>query len=912
MTEIVAGHFRLSGYVPVNDNGFALPAYSAYPGANAWYVAAPKIDGDHASPISHFELLEDEDVLPLPETGIEVSTGDPWQDVFLWNGRTYAGTPHQILHGVEEARDDLEASIPISFLDLLLAAEAPLAAQISESVLSFLRTRLGNELGADIFQETVLRPGVLLELRRNFHRHNQKHELGSFFYSFAVLENTPGSFHIKLAAGTAAMVDGHLAATELDASIRRLGDLLGISICLIDLPARSDQAHTGPEIGQVVPYPASYLPAEQIDTTQRLPNILVIAADQRAAKIARYLEPPIEVAFDSGSIWGENHYRIQTKIEAGRTSPNPAVPTIHVVEQMSKGIPLKGFAVVVWLAGNEALTDYNATAILAALRGMDEEIPLLIAPAPPAEGPSTLLTGDWGGASLLKRCNAIIDTTLARSPFWAGQPRRSIDRRMADIIANASVVATLNGKFREALFEARGSQKPYALSFFSGLRKFEGDNATTSELNVAGANKHDRSAGRHTRVAFELRERSMKRYHNGFLELQPLRQDFALFAEMAVIQELRSDESRTYQISSSHDIPSSISRVLDNPELATTVKGLGKNNGLVIVTAETPNLTSLRAADGFGERIVRYTDFETLRALDNDQARELPSEIRLPDLHRYPQNRGLATRGVDTRDVIRLPEDQWRAMQNRHVKSALDGQERRYAAALGMRDADPEIALPVPAVWDAINVGDRLAQDLREHFPRLGDERMISGKRTGDLVAAWSRPARGAWRWIVEDGRIPVQMTRLEPDEVPAQRLFFIDGDNAVPIFLMSRIFAVWARALLPSSTSWASRFQVSKTFDAFPFSLSFEILPSENGSPPRLQLARNGTAYSKLAELTGDDADQLAKVAQEFGHDEQALRNHPVMRQIDALLLDDIHLSAKSSDLDILENLIERNNRFL
>lgn len=151
-------------------------------------------------------------------------------------------------------------------------------------------------------------------------------------------------------------------------------------------------------------------------------------------------------------------------------------------------------------------------------------------------------------------------------------------------------------------------------------------------------------------------------------------------------------------------------------------------------------------------------------------------------------------------------------------------------------------------------------------------------------------------------------MTTLNPNAVPAQRLFFIDGDGAVPVFLLSRLFEVWARALLPSATSWASRFQVGKTFDAFPFPWSFVILPAENGSPAHLRFSQTNQNGTKLTELVERNARRLAEVTEEFRQDERALRNHPLMREVDMLLLEDLHLSPDASDLDILELMVERN----
>jgi hypothetical protein len=60
---------------------------------------------------------------------------------------------------------------------------------------------------------------------------------------------------------------------------------------------------------------------------------------------------------------------------------------------------------------------------------------------------------------------------------------------------------------------------------------------------------------------------------------------------------------------------------------------------------------------------VRYTDHDTLRDVISDKEKRahslLPQELRLPKIERLARNRGLATRGIDPRDVIRFSQKDW-------------------------------------------------------------------------------------------------------------------------------------------------------------------------------------------------------------------------------------------------------------
>jgi hypothetical protein len=901
MNEPSPARMRLSGYVPLTLHGFALPAYGAGQHFNAWYIAVAAIEGDHVAPIERFELLEGESVRLLPDADLEVCVGDPWQDVFLWGDRVFAGTPARILEALAVYREDLARVAPLSFLDLALAAEAPLAIELSAKVLAFLEARLGRASGATSFRELVLRPGIRLELHRHLRRRGADVDLPALARDFVVREYEPGRFEAELVPGTAVALGGEPAAAELRTSIARLGDTLG-------LPLRATGLETNGAVMDVAgaesnPAPMPLVVADEKRSSRALPGILVIVKDWRAVQIARHLEPPRELAFGAGSIWDVRRYRV------GPSALASADAVIHIEDALAPSPPLDHYALVIWLAGDPTLRDPTTLErMLTIARAVDraKDTSFLIAPAPPPDRPSVLSEQDHGAKQILSLADAVIDTTLARSPFWTGQPRRSFDRRMADIVATVGIVAALDDSLREALRRGRGAKRPRVLSFYRGAAsRLVPVVAPASELSAGGLRNRGGGDGPHLRTAFEMRDRAGKLVRNAFVEIHPLEEDFEAFAEAAVLEALRPVAQMDIMVTITH-VPSEVRRALEQPRMAMAVRSHEKSGNAMVITGEAPDLKALRAAEKVDAAVVRYTDRNTIRRLFDDNSppfRPLPTEIRLPPPHLYARNRGLATRGVGARDVVRLPGRRWHELLRRHGRSELDGQERRYVAAIDMHGLEPEIALPVRAVWDAMNLGDSLARTIVKESPSLRHEHATVGNRVSDLAAAWSRPSGDGRRWIIEDGRIPVEMKPLERDEVPAQRLLLIDGDGAVPALLMSRLFEVWARALLSKSTSWSSRFPVGKTFDGFPLSSSFRVVPAEDGSPPQLRFSRRS---ARLAEMLHYGAGLLGEETHEHGSDERALRRTPAMREIDALLLADIELGPEASDLDILERLFE------
>lgn len=918
MSVLVPERMRLAGYVSMTQHGFALPAYRLGPQANAWYVAVAAIDGDHAAPIVGFELLEDRNVIPVHGFDIEVSIGDPWQDVFLWNDGVFAGPPERILNALADQSNEVARVAPLSFLDLAFAANVSDVRDLVRSARSFLEDQLGPAAGAASFGKLVIVPYVSLGLRRQLHSAGLNTELSGSTYGTIIREYEPWKFEAELLAETVAAIGAASAHLEFERSVGSLGDALGLSLRIAEVAHSDWEAPDRALAPQVLPSPRSIAVAQtsgdQVQPSRALlPPIVVFAADRRSVQIARYLEPPSEVAFGSEVTWDVGRYRVDRASADKVQVLDAADAVIHVCNGLTSDVRLARYAVAIALVGNETLQNPES---LEGIRAIEQELsretPFLIAPAPPSDGPSAIMNV---AKAIIPYTNVLIDTTLARSPFWAGQPRHSIDRRMADIITAVGIVAALDDRLRSALYDlARGTWPLRILSFHGGrsaLSTVTDDIA--SELSAFSLYESGPETGERTRINFEMSDRDDKRAHNVFIELSPHREHFKSLAEAAFAGAVGSRLPRENFINLFEETPESIRQTLNHPSLAIAMRPATSFMRTVVITAESPDLSTLRAANDTDAAVVRYTDRETIRALlrdDGPSRRPMPREVRLPPLYRYPRNRGLATRGVDVRDIIRIPEHEWGALLKDNDPSQLAGQERRYFESINKRNTGSELAIPLPAVRSAMNVGDGLAQVISGHSQRLATQDPILGKRVADLMAAWSRPSPGGRRWVIEDGRIPVELTALDPDEVPAQRLFMIDGDGAVPALLMSRPFAVWARALLPSATSWSSRFQVSQTFEAFPLTLSFAVTPAVSQSPPQLRLSPNGGQLSRLAQELERGLRPLAEVDPKDGPFSRALRGSPLLQEIDSVLLADFGLDSEASDLDILERLVDRNQR--
>jgi rod shape-determining protein MreB and related proteins len=156
---------KIFGYISPFEHGFALPAYHADADTfNAWYMAVPRIAGDHCAPIDDFEILEG-NIEPCEGSRV-LEEGDAWNDVFLWDGAAYVGTPKEIFEQIKRARKHMEKEAPFSLLDLALAAGEPGTDKIARQAFAYAKKRMGATQGAICFVEAAIRPGVLLEVCR--------------------------------------------------------------------------------------------------------------------------------------------------------------------------------------------------------------------------------------------------------------------------------------------------------------------------------------------------------------------------------------------------------------------------------------------------------------------------------------------------------------------------------------------------------------------------------------------------------------------------------------------------------------------------------------------------------------------------------------------------------------------------
>lgn len=297
----------LAGYLAVADHGFALPVYQEYGvKGNAWYTAEAAIPGDHLSPIATFEVIEDGVDHHLPRHAA-VRAGDPWQDVFLWDGAALTGTPPSIFRQIEPSLSDVLAHAPLSLLDLALAADNRVSVEASAAARDLLCGRLGLSQGPVVFREMVVRSGVQLELFRCLYRAGLS-GTQDWNLEFRLDETGTGRYRVGLeqpgsAFGQAARLE------EFRNGMAHFAEAIGVSIELGALQV--------PAAGQGAELPAVPEPAAE-------PPVLAPPSRSRPRR-SRFLGFSREIAIDFGSS--------RTRVLSHRSQTLHSEPSLVAVER---------------------------------------------------------------------------------------------------------------------------------------------------------------------------------------------------------------------------------------------------------------------------------------------------------------------------------------------------------------------------------------------------------------------------------------------------------------------------------------------------------------------------------------------------------------------------------------------------
>ena len=901
--EFEHGALRLIGWYGSEGHGYSVPLFGQTEGANTLCIARCSVSGDHRGAIADFEPVDVSEYRRLPLGGsIPLAPGDRWHDVFVWDSVGYVGTPDVLWRALEKHHGELAELAPVSFLELALYAGREEVSGLGRLAFDFVDGRF-NEQVARRWRRQFVRQWLETEVRRELTEY--RHEEASY-RSVAVEESGTGGLTAILPTAVGTKLREAGALSDVSARFVGLGAALGAEVIPLG----------GLVAGAAVSEPAEVLKGEQAesheDPVDGGMDVAVIAVGRRARGIVTLLRRSLKAPWALTQLAKDGEELVSSGGRGRQRSLDWATVSAATIMLLVDEDELEG-------AESQRFGRYLRERV-------DAGALVILVPALPISHPSRVFERKGTWASMVGGYHAILDTAMARSPFWWGNPKRSLDRRIADVVA-VSGAACGSARIRELLRArgTRGSPLILAVGLWSrgGAGRYEGRSPSTrlgseatwasdgpkggervivysSDINLDGA----RVGGGEGEVIAELR-RNVQR--------------FGEFAGAVVAHALagnRGGRGMLFRpVEEDRRVPDVIGRELVFPQHSRgfrVERAVAAAINLAVV-GESPTVAAVAAADSAGWRIARYTDLATIRrvgqAVNGEDA--LPDEIDLGTVRSSQINRQVATRGVDQRDVCRFSQklfQEWLSMlpaaKRRKAKEAARPM-RAASRPPGERAGDYVVKREYLHRSDD-PAAEELAELLRRKQRYRGDWR--TPKRGADLRRCWMKPSEGFRRFALVDGSIPVIVLELKSNEVPVEDLFVVDGDGAVPALFRSRVFRIWAGATLPSASSWMARFSVTSTFGGFPIVEPFRIVGQEGShgalvateAPPRLN--------TLVQEVDRQIGRHLAAGSKGWKAAHESGSTGGAMDRVDEIILDWYGLRTDASGVDVLGRLLELN----
>ncbi len=886
------GRGRLVGFATASRSGFALPLYGNDSRGNSLFTAHGEISGDPASPIVAFEgyWQTDPPVQLLDAPGPDVEIGSLPLHVFLWDGVAHSGSLAEIRDKLQDRIGEIRSRSPIACLGLMGDEADP---DFSRSL--YLSTAvLAQRLGVTIMREwafgTYFASLAKVVLRREAKNSAWNDEtyaaIGKVHISWdgeSVRLHSPSPLHDRLNSSES-------RASELVRSLFAPFNSLDPDSSLFFV---KDQ-----KSGSVVERkPVSERVVEQ--------GVAICSVGAKADGVVRSLR---RVGWPVTSV---------KKVPPKSASSDRANYVLSTNQMMSDLQPL----VLVVIVGEDVLEDpwleEEFSRLCEAVSDLPERCIAFLAPALPAKRPSDFLIDSAVYQKASKAFEAVVDTSLARSPFWWGAEYHSLDRRVADII-NGVVNATFSLRdtnIMHMLGAARGA-KPELL----GLLSYP-DGATTAEtVSEAGALfKGSLAVPVDPRVYSTRFGGRQKGDPTVALTSLSLGTDFASLAAAAIMRsEAVAHDPDRYALKRFPNDPS-VLRTLRYPDLASSFEltSRGAPTGLpIMLCAESPTLEALKAAKEELILLARYTDSSAVSLFLADNTRRirgiLPFDMDILLPPRRIAARALVQRGQILGDAVRFG--------GAELEEALTYLSKDDIAMFSRRRLAPR-RTGKPAWINEWVLPRRFAGITASRTPedaRLPDRRKVL--KPGGLAAGegyfgpWDILPNGLERIAIEDGVWPIAPKVISETAFVDSRFVVLISDPAVAGLLVSKPFHVWTKAMSKPRSSWPDRFPLDAIFSRFPYEAFHGFTVDQTSVAGRFAVRFDGSSRLRQLFESVVKADLLEQYDSPDVSGGWGTVQTQLIDDIDAELLAHIGLRGGATEFDILVRLLEfnRNLRFV
>lgn len=381
-------------------------------------------DGPVQNLVNVRQIFEPSLVAGNLQSGLEAGrVGSPWIDVFLWKDRVFIGTPSEIW-----SAEQMLSAVPLTGLDIALSIPDQNVTELVKAAHEFMRRRYGADKAEAWRSRTLARQQILIGVKRFARDAGLGPEALSVIGGLVIVPLEADQLRVQLPPAVVDQFAKRGRAAELDVRLRETTDRLGLSL------APSASIDAAAEAAPILPEWDAVEPVE--GQSRAVARILIVASEgRRAREIARQFSQP-----EWTPEWlGQRRVIIEIEtIERNASGPSRRfLSSEHSDDELISS----QHEVIVLLADDNDLVRADSS-LIKRINGKPGKIRLL-APALPEDVPSEALTGETFPRIFGKILfDAMVDTSVARSPFWSGNARRSLDRRIADMVLGAALLCS--------------------------------------------------------------------------------------------------------------------------------------------------------------------------------------------------------------------------------------------------------------------------------------------------------------------------------------------------------------------------------------------------------------------------------------------------------------------------------------
>lgn len=792
--------YRIIGFDQLSEGTLLIPHYRRVgTSSNNALFAVPRRSGDPRSEIAGFGDVHQQHVttgFPAPAAGT-VRIGDPMQHAFPVGSDVYVGTVDNLLVALGPIMSDIAADRPLTLLSVFGSDDGPTRSKLLSQAISLIDKRLVDKAGTAWIMRDFLPRQVRILINRSLDTIGQR-STGLINRSDIRCKLTPKGLSIVLPVGGGDFIANH--GEGLQSSLQALARDVNLAI---GLPFQDLS------ISWIVD---SARPASSVDVAESVRHVLVLPVGPISHRLAKIIcNNTRQGRFVATSRAVAN--RLETHDTPENLDPHRYAGAIVLVDNHSANTEIRG----------------EVEPVLDLLRDIDG--PVILAPTLPEATTSRLLDGTAPSIEHLSGWDAVLDTSIVRSPNWWGDAS-SVRWRMRELLeatASAMEVGLLSSAQTARLSSARYPVKRpilcIAVHSSKDRPKYQSeavDLIISERFDLSKSDRHDRfeqwkSVEIHNR-------RGRKLASPRVLSISMTGRD-PNFSELAYSAFRLSAERLSRDVLRSLDVERDASVAVQGTFRAQETARLsvmGVNDTVNIrVTEARPPWSLIRAEAERGVSCVRYSDRAGMDRIVSHLSKTwrgptLPTDFVKPEPRSAPSRRAFALTTRSGPTATMAIED-FRSWANDFSDHPFAQQPRFLAKRNRSKQGRQRVTLLHSDVFDP-SLSHLNGTKLLHRYLLLAHSPDDARYRTATLANSERLAPPGLQRFAIPSGERRPRPFSVSDGVVLPRGWFQIYGDPSLLEILLSRVFRVWWEAFAMPYGKPPGQLRSMQPLNRFPF----------------------------------------------------------------------------------------------